>query len=103
MYVEVADTSEISEGGGGVYEIDGLEVAVFHVNGEFYAVENTCTHAGGSLGNGGLKDSTVMCPRHGAEFDVRTGEPLDTRLNPASEAVTTYDVKTEDGVIKVDI
>lgn len=103
MYVEVADTDEIPEGGSEVYEIDGLEVAVFNVDGRYYAVENTCTHAGGSLGNGGLRDSTVMCPRHGAEFDVRSGEPLDTPINPASTAVTTYDVKVCDDVVMIDI
>lgn len=103
MYVEVAEVDDVPEDGGRVFEVEGVRVAVFRVDGGFYAIDNTCTHAGGSLGDGGLRGCTVMCPRHGAEFDVRSGEPLDTPVNPADEAVKSYEVRVGDGVVSVEL
>ena len=76
------------------------DIAVFNVDGDFYALENRCSHEGGPLGQGMLFGSTVSCPWHFAEFDVTTGESLD-EIAPCG--VRTYEVVVEDGTVKVRI
>jgi 3-phenylpropionate/trans-cinnamate dioxygenase ferredoxin subunit len=100
-YVKVAQASDIPPGAKLIVEADGVEIVVVNVNGEFYAVEDVCTHDGGPLGQGKLVGCELICPRHGARFDVRTGAA--TRM-PAIEAVPTYKVRVEneDLLIKVD-
>ena len=71
--VKVCNKSEIREGTGKNFSVNGRMIAIFNVNGSFYAIDNTCTHQGGSLGDGHLEGSIVSCPRHGWDFDVITG------------------------------
>ena len=76
------------------------DIAVFNIDGDFYAIENECTHEGGPLSQGMVFGSTVSCPWHFAEFDVTTGESLD-EIAPCD--VRTYEVVVEDGVVKARI
>lgn len=92
--VVVAATDELGPGEAMAISIDGEGVALFNVDGEYYAIANRCTHVGGSLGKGRLDDGVVTCPLHGAEFDVRTGEVCSP---PADESVRTYEVEVVDG------
>ena len=69
--------------------MDGTDVAVFNVDGAFYAIDNACTHADGPLSEGELKGKTVICPWHGSCFDVETGA---VQCGPATEPVETYKV-----------
>ncbi|GAP66498.1 ferredoxin subunit of nitrite reductase andring-hydroxylating dioxygenase [Mizugakiibacter sediminis] len=78
-----------------VYDGDTL-IAVFNIDGDLYAVEDVCTHDGGELTGGELHGYEVECPRHGARFDVRTGEAL---CAPAYAPTASFPVKVEDGVI----
>lgn len=78
--------------------VDGERVAVFYDGDEAYAVSDICTHAGASLAEGGLRDGTVRCPRHGAPFDARTGEALGP---PASDDLNAYETKINGGVVYV--
>jgi nitrite reductase/ring-hydroxylating ferredoxin subunit len=71
--VKVAQTSELLPGSGKVVEADGRSIAVFNVDRTFYAIDNTCTHRGGPLGEGELNGESVTCPWHGANFNVKTG------------------------------
>ena len=71
-------------------------IAVYNIDGEYYAVEDTCTHDGGELAGGELHGYEVECPRHGARFDIVTGEAL---TPPAYEPTATFPVKVEDGVV----
>ena len=57
-------------------EVDGIEVVIVNLDGDFYAIEDVCTHDGGPLGEGKLEGCQIICPRHGARFDVRTGQAL---------------------------
>lgn len=101
MFVEAAALEEVRDGSMCVtLEIDGSlrRIALFGDDGDVHAVDDTCTHAGASLSEGGVRDGTVRCPRHGAPFDLRTGEALGY---PASEGVRTYETKFEDGVVYV--
>ena len=74
------------------------EVAIFNVDGTLYAIQNTCTHAGGPLCEGSLWGDVVGCPWHGSEFNVRTGEVVS---GPAEEPVKTYKVEVVEGAVRV--
>jgi len=78
--------------------VDGFEVAVFNVGGQFYAVEDVCTHDGGTLADGEVEGYEIECPRHGARFDLRTGQ---VTAPPAYEAITTYAVRIRDDRVEV--
>jgi 3-phenylpropionate/trans-cinnamate dioxygenase ferredoxin subunit len=91
-WMKVARTSEIPLGEKAIVEVDGILVVVVNLNGKYYAIEDVCTHDGGPLGEGDLEDGQIICPRHGARFDVRTGDALTL---PAFEPVPTYEVRVE--------
>jgi 3-phenylpropionate/trans-cinnamate dioxygenase ferredoxin subunit len=74
----------------------GRELALYHVNGEFYASENWCPHKGAPLAEGTLCEHVIECDWHGWQFDVRTGECL-----TVTEKLETYEVVVKDGVIKI--
>lgn len=74
-------------------------IAVFNVDGEFYAVDDTCTHEEYSLADGYIDDDVVECALHMAKFNVRTGKVLSL---PATRDLTTYPVRVEDGSVFVD-
>ncbi len=73
-------------------------VVVIHVGGQFYCIDDVCTHDGGPLGNGVLTDHALACPRHGAKFDVRDGRPLSM---PATEATPVHEVMIQDNQVFV--
>jgi 3-phenylpropionate/trans-cinnamate dioxygenase ferredoxin subunit len=94
----VGRTSEIPPERVAVYQVGDHEVAVCNVGGQFYAIDDLCTHDGGSLDQGELDGEEIECPRHGARFDVKTGAV--TQL-PAFEPVETHDVRVEGENIQV--
>ena len=96
---KVAKASDIPAGSGKVVEIDGKAVALFHCDGMFYAMENTCKHRGGPLGEGALSGSTVTCPWHGWTYDVKTGA---CTMNPAITS-QTFPVKVEGDEVFVSV
>src|SRR3954469_18250754 len=74
-FVKVATRDELPPGGKKLVEVDGRAIAVFHVCGGFYAIDDVCTHDGGPLAEGQVIGCEIQCPRHGARFDIRTGRP----------------------------
>ncbi len=98
--VEVAKVGEIEPGNAKLVEVDGREIAVFNCDDEYYAIDNECTHVGGPLCEGDIEGETVICPWHGAEFNIRTGEVL---APPAEDSVTSYKVSVEGEAIKIEI
>ena len=98
-YVKVARADEIPPGEKKIVEVDGLLVVLVNLDGEFYAIEDVCTHDGGPLGEGKLDGHQLICPRHGARFDVRTGDALTL---PAFEPAPTYEVRLENGDVLVE-
>ncbi|BCA53702.1 putative Rieske-type ferredoxin [Nitrospira sp. KM1] len=73
-FVTVAKVDEIPPGTGRTVDVKGVWIALFNVDGTFYAVDNACPHAGGPLGEGHLTGDMIECPWHGWSFSVRTGE-----------------------------
>jgi 3-phenylpropionate/trans-cinnamate dioxygenase ferredoxin subunit len=98
-FVKVAVTAELAPGERLFVDFDEVTVAVFNVEGDFYCIEDVCTHDGGPLGDGRLEGLVIECPRHGALFDIRDGSVL---AMPAVVPVPAYQVKVEDGEILVE-
>ena len=98
----VCAVGELPSGERRVVEWEGTEIGVFNCDGEILAIEDVCTHDGGTLGDGPLDTTacTVECPRHGALFDLRTGAALTL---PAYMPVETFPVLVEDGQIKIEV
>ncbi len=76
-FVRVARRDEIPEGSGKTVEVGGRKLALFNSGGKFYAIDNTCRHRGGPLGEGDVFGTTVVCPWHGWEYDFTTGQNTD--------------------------
>lgn len=99
-FVSVAKQTDIADGAAIKADIDGLQIAVFHVDGQFYATDEICSHAYASLAEGYVVDGAVECPLHGACFSLKTGEALSA---PATDPIATYPVRIENGEILVGI
>lgn len=99
-FIKVAAASDIPPGTVNVYELNGRQIAVCNVDGTFHAIDDVCTHDGGSLDQGELDGTQIECPRHGARFDVTTGKALTL---PAVSPVKSYPVQVDGDDIKVQV
>ena len=99
-FVKIAKSDDIQPGQGKMVEVGGKKIALFNVDGVFYAIDDTCTHRGGPLSDGELNGKEVTCPWHGATFDVTTGQVL---RPPAPKEVSGYNIRVEGGDIEVEI
>ena len=97
-FVPVAKVSEIPDPGKKLVEVDERLVVVIHTSGQFYAIDDVCTHDGGPLGEGELEGYSIICPRHGARFDIRDGRAL---TMPATKATASHEVRVEGDQILV--
>jgi 3-phenylpropionate/trans-cinnamate dioxygenase ferredoxin subunit len=97
-FVRVARTDEIPNNSGKAFAVAGRRIAVYNLNGVFYAIDDTCTHEEASLAAGPVMGEMAVCPRHGSRFHIPTGR---VRSLPAVHNVATYDVKVEGGVVGV--
>ncbi len=79
-------------------EVEGAVMVLVNLDGEFYAIEDICTHDGSDISSGCVVDGSIECPRHGARFDIRTGE---VTAPPAYEPVDVFPVRVQDGVVQV--
>ena len=98
-FVRVAGTNDLKSGENKVVNVNGTDVGLFNVDGEFFAIHNTCLHRGGPLGEGFLEGDVVTCPWHGWQFNVRTG------VNPVmpTAKVQSYQVKVEGNDVLVSL
>lgn len=97
-FVKVASKSDIPPGEMLVVEVNGEEIAIANLDGEFVAFQNACTHRAGPLGEGILTGDVVECPFHAGQFNVRTGEVV---APPPEEPIKTYAVQVEGDDLKV--
>lgn len=98
QWVDVAPVGEFATAGTKVVEVDGTDVVVFALREGYYALEDCCSHEDATLSDGEVSGNEICCLRHGARFDIRTGEALTA---PAYEAVPTFAVRVADGVVQV--
>jgi 3-phenylpropionate/trans-cinnamate dioxygenase ferredoxin component len=97
-WVTVASADELAPGQWRVVDVDGTQIVVFNLAGEYHAIEDVCTHDGGKLTGGQVEGDEIVCPRHGARFSIRSGEALSP---PAYEPTSTFPVRLENGEIQV--
>jgi 3-phenylpropionate/trans-cinnamate dioxygenase ferredoxin subunit len=100
-WVAVGRAADVPPGHAARVEVDGVPVAIFNVDGDFYALDDTCSHQEASLSEGDLDPErcAIECPLHGSSFDLRTGDPLSL---PAVEPVRAHRVEVgDDGVLRV--
>ena len=98
--VHVAPLEAFPDGSGLRIEVGEHRVAMFRVDDEIYAIGDRCSHAEASLSEGELFDYDVECPRHGSEFDIRTGEPASL---PATRPVPVYGVVVVEGEVYLEV
>jgi 3-phenylpropionate/trans-cinnamate dioxygenase ferredoxin subunit len=96
----VAKRNEIPAGSTKRVVVDGIALLLCNVDGDFYAIEDVCTHDGGPLDQGELEGNRIMCPRHGALFDVTSGAALTL---PAVIPLETYAVSTDGDDVLVEM
>jgi 3-phenylpropionate/trans-cinnamate dioxygenase ferredoxin subunit len=97
-WFDVVPVSEFAEGSWRSIDLEGTQVAVFNLEGAYYAIEDVCTHDGGILTGGALEGEEIVCPRHGARFSVKTGKVL---APPAYEDVSRFPVQVTSGIVQV--
>jgi len=96
-FVAVAEVDSLPEGNGRTVHVKGREVALYNVDGQFFAIDDVCTHRGASLGAGFMDNGHVFCPLHGWEFDVKTGACLSNCAKP----VKSYPTRVVDGWVEI--
>jgi len=97
-WVNVAPTKEFPPGSCRRVEIEDVTIAVFNLDGEYYAIEDVCTHDYSPLEGGDIEGDEIICPRHGARFNIKSGEALTA---PAYEPLSTFPVRVKDDVVQV--
>ncbi len=99
QYLKAANLSDLPAGSAKAVEIAGKAIALFNVEGKIYALDNTCLHRGGPLGEGFVEGDVVTCPWHGWQYKVPSGDCLTN----TSIKVATFPVRVENGEIKVEL
>ncbi|MDF1518946.1 MAG: non-heme iron oxygenase ferredoxin subunit [Brevefilum sp.] len=99
-FISVCSEEELPPGERLFIEIDDKSIVLFNLAGDYYAIADVCTHDDGPLGEGEVDDHQIICPRHGARFDIPTGEVL---ALPAVQDVPVYPIRVVDGMIEIGI
>ena len=97
-YINVGSLDELDDGGRIFIEIDGIPIVILRINGQFYAIRDVCSHDDGPVGEGEIEGYEIICPRHGARFDIRNGKVL---ALPAFVDIPSYPVRVIDGQIEI--
>ena len=99
-FLEIAPESELPNGERLFVDLGDKPIVIFNIAGQFFAIGDICTHDDGPLGDGVIEDHNIVCPRHGAEFDVRTGKVMSM---PAVVDIPAYPVQVRDGIIFIGV
>jgi 3-phenylpropionate/trans-cinnamate dioxygenase ferredoxin subunit len=99
-FLEIAPASELPNGERLFIEVEGRSLVIFNIAGQFFAIGDICSHDDGPVGDGDVEGYNIVCPRHGGEFDIRTGKAVQL---PAVVDIPAYPVRVVDGMIQVGI
>lgn len=99
-YYPICSTEDLPAGERLFIDLDDEPVVIFNIAGDYYAIADVCTHDMGSLGEGEVEGHQIICPRHGARFDIRTGDVLTL---PAVKGVPSYPVRVVDGMVEIGV
>lgn len=97
-FIQIAPVTDLPIGERLFVEIDDKKIVLFNLGGNLYAIGDVCSHDGGPVGDGEIEGLDVICPRHGARFDIQTGQAI---LLPAVEDIPAYPVRIRDGMIEI--
>ncbi len=97
-FIDIAAVDELPSGQRLFIEIDNQPIVIFNIAGQFFAIGDVCSHDNGPVGEGDLEGDEVICPRHGARFDLRSGKAL---ALPAVEDIPAYPVRVVAGRIEI--
>ena len=99
-FVEIANQADLPNGERLFVQVDDLSIVVFNIAGELFAISDVCSHDDGPVGEGDIEGYTIVCPRHGARFDIRNGKALEL---PAFIDIPAYPIRIRDSMIEVGI
>ena len=99
-YFTIEDIDQLPDGERLFVEINDEPIVVINISGQYYAIGDVCTHDNGPLGDGEVEDNSIVCPRHGAKFDIRNGKALTL---PAVKNTPTYPVRVINNQIQIGI
>lgn len=99
-FYRIAPLSDLPNGQRLFFEIEDKPIVIFNIAGQIFAIGDLCSHDDGPLGDGEIEDHNIVCPRHGAEFDLRSGQ---VKMMPAVQDIPAYPVRIVDNVIEVGI
>jgi len=97
-YVEIAPADQITDGERLFVELGGKSIVLFNLAGKLFAIGDVCSHDNGPVGDGEIEENEIICPRHGARFDIRSGKA--TSL-PAIVDIPAYPVRVVDGIVQI--
>ncbi len=97
-WVDVIAETALAEGENIVVDFDGTDIALFKIQGSFYAIEDICSHDGAEIASGLLDGDEIICPRHGARFCIKTGA---VKSPPAYEAIKCFPVRIDNNTVQV--
>ncbi len=99
-FIPVGSVEELNEGERLFIEIEGKPIVILFIHGEYYAIGDVCSHDDGPVGEGNVEGYEIICPRHGARFDIRTGKVL---ALPAFVDIPAYPVRVVSDQIEIGI
>ncbi len=99
-FVDISNVDDLANRQRILVELEDHSIVLFNINGEYFAIENECSHDGGPIGEGDLDGMKIICPRHGAQFDLATGKAL---ALPAVEDIPAYPTRIVNHRIQVGI
>jgi nitrite reductase/ring-hydroxylating ferredoxin subunit len=100
QFIKAANTGDLQPGSGTLVELEGRRIALFNIDGNYYAIDDTCTHRGGPLSEGFVEGDHVTCPWHGAQYNIKTGAVL---RPPAPQGVNKYNVRVQGSAVEIEI
>ena len=99
-YVEIAPADQLTDGERLFVELGGKSIVLFNLAGKLFAIGDVCSHDSGPVGDGEIEENEIICPRHGARFDIRTGKA--TSL-PALVDIPAYPVRVVEGMVQIGV
>jgi len=99
-YIEIAPVDQIPDGERLFVELGGKSIVLFNLAGKIFAIGNVCSHDNGPVGDGEIEKNEIICPRHGARFDISTGKA--TSL-PAMVDIPAYPVRVVEGMVQIGV
>ena len=97
-YIEITSVDQVPEGERIFIEVEGKSIVIFNLAGKLFAIGDVCSHDNGPVGDGEIEETEIICPRHGARFDIRTGKA--TSL-PAVKDIPSYPVRVAEGMVEI--